>query len=114
MEKTIKKQKVSYKDMNTSDSIRRDDRGVLEYENGESMVLLNGFNSDSVQRVISKLPESIVFLSFVNCESADFSNVNLCDFPQLTFVNLEGTDNNFKKTQGDCFEKMMGGFFKNN
>ena len=36
---------------------------------------------------------------------ADFSNINICELPEITFVNLKGTKNNFEELF-DCYEKM--------
>ena len=50
------------------------------------------------------------FISFQNCEGIDFSNVDFCQYPDLVFVNLSGTPNNFEETQDDCYEKVGDGY----
>ena len=50
------------------------------------------------------------FIAFTDCEEIDFSNVDFCQFPDLVFVNLSGTPNNFEETQGDCYEKVGDGY----
>ena len=71
----------------------------------KKMVLLNGSTSRVVRKVMSQLTDEIRFIAFLNCEEADFSNVDLCnDFPNLHFVNVKGTPNNLEETQEDCYE----------
>jgi hypothetical protein len=41
-------------------------------------------------------------LSIVDCESADFSDVDICGLPELAFVNLQGTENNFEEQGYEC------------
>ena len=55
------------------------------------------------------------FIAFIDCEEVDFSGVDLCQYPELVFVNLPGTPNNFEETQNDCYEKVGEGYaFKQN
>jgi hypothetical protein len=53
------------------------------------------------------------FISFINCEGIDFSGVDLCQYPELVFVNLHGTPNNFEETQNNCYEKVGEGYMFN-
>jgi len=46
------------------------------------------------------------FISFQNCEELDFSEVDLCQYPDLLFVNLSNTPNNLEETQNNCYEKV--------
>jgi hypothetical protein len=79
----------------------------------KKMVLLNGSTSRVVRKVMSQLTDEIRFIAFLNCEEADFSNVDLCnDFPNLHFVNVKGTPNNLEETQEDCYELSgEGGYY---
>ena len=55
------------------------------------------------------------FIAFIDCEEVDFSGVDLCQYPELVFVNLPGTPNNFEETQNNCYEKIGEGYaFKQN
>jgi len=85
----------------------RNDRGDLEQEHTDSMVLIQGKSSRQVKRVISNLSEKIAFLAILDCEYADFSDVNLCDYPKLVSVRLVGTPNNLEETQDNCYEEIM-------
>jgi hypothetical protein len=67
---------------------------------------LVGKSSESVQRAISNLPENVKFIAFIDCENADFSGVNLCEYPDLQFINLKGTPNNLDETQEGCYDKL--------
>jgi hypothetical protein len=53
------------------------------------------------------------FIAFIDCEEVDFSGVDLCQYPDLVFVNLPGTPNNFEETQNDCYEKVGQGYVFN-
>lgn len=114
--RVIKEQQDSFEDdfefdAKKQDISRKDNTGNLKHESNKFMVHLDGFNSKSVQKAISNLTESIRFISFARCEYADFSEVDLCnDFPDLHYVNVKGTPNNFEETQGDCFEQMGDGY----
>ena len=55
------------------------------------------------------------FIAFIDCEEVDFSGIDLCEYPELVFVNLPGTPNNFEETQNVCYEKIGEGYaFKQN
>ena len=58
-------------------------------------LLLKEASSQVVQNYLSQLPDTIRFISIVNCESADFSEVDICGFEDLAVVNLMNTPNNF-------------------
>lgn len=74
-------------------------------EENKSIYLENGDQSD-MDKILSELPEDIKFLLFWNCDGfADFSNINICELPEIIFVNLRGTKNNFEELF-DCYEKM--------
>ena len=54
------------------------------------------------------------FITFIDCEEVDFSGIDLCQYPDLVFVNLPGTPNNFEETQNDCYKKIGEGYAFNN
>ena len=60
------------------------------------------------------LPKSFkVFLFclvYIGLKNVDFSNVDFCQYPDLVFVNLSGTPNNFEETQDNCYEKFGNGY----
>jgi hypothetical protein len=87
------------------------DESIVELNS--KMILLRGATSKVVQKVISQLTDEIRFIAFLDCEEADFSNVDLCnDFPNLHFVNVKGTPNNLEETQEDCYELSgEGGYY---
>jgi hypothetical protein len=74
---------------------------------GDKTVYLHNVDANTVQEVLNDLPKSIVILGIRNCEGADLSNVNLCDFPNLVVVILKNTPNNFEETV-DCEYTNMG------
>ena len=50
------------------------------------------------------------FISFTDCGYLDFSNVDFCQYPDLVYISLKGTPNNFEETQGDCYEQVGDGY----
>jgi hypothetical protein len=81
----------------------RDDKGDLEHLHSDWMITLKGKSAKQVQRLLSNLTETVEYLAILDCEYADFSDFNLCDFPKLRFVHLKGTPNNLEETQDDCY-----------
>ena len=75
------------------------------------MITLKGKSAKQVQRLLSNLTENIKFLAIIDCEYADFSDVNLCEFPNLRFIHLKGTPNNLEETQDECYNNLGPGMF---
>ena len=73
-------------------------------EPNNKKILLRNQSSEVVQKILSLLPSftEITFLTFMNCESADFSDVDICSLPNLAFINLNGTENNFEEQDYEC------------
>jgi hypothetical protein len=71
---------------------------------GDNRIMIQDKSSEVVQRLLSilHLLTELKFLSIVNCESADFSDVDICGLPELAFVNLQGTENNFDEQGYEC------------
>ena len=65
------------------------------------LVLLEHKDANTVQMVLSSLPQNLKFLTIKNCEGADFTDIDICNFPELIFVNLKNTPNNFEEMV-DC------------
>jgi hypothetical protein len=86
-----------------------DDRDLVI--NPTYTVLIRGKSSRQVKRLISNLKENISFLAILDCEYADFSDINLCEYPKLLFVYLKGTPNNLEETQDECYNNMGGNMF---
>jgi len=75
-------------------------------EPDDNRILLKNQSSEVVQKILSLLPSftELGFLAFMNCESADFSDVDICSLPNLAFINLNGTENNFEEQGYECAE----------
>lgn len=71
------------------------------------LIWIDGANSSLVQKILKKLPNTIKFLTISNCESADFTNVDICSLENLLFVNLKNTPNNFEESV-DCDYDLAG------
>lgn len=89
----------------------RNDRRDLEHEHNDLMVMLMGKSSRQVQRLFSNLSENVRYITIIDCEYADFSDVNLCEYPDLRVVNLKETPNNLKETQDGCYDDIGGGMY---
>jgi hypothetical protein len=84
-------------------TINRDEQNRITHQHSDKFVALSGYSSKQIQRALSNLSENVGYIAFLDCEYADFSNINLCEFPELKFVNLTGTPNNLEETQGECY-----------
>ena len=73
-------------------------------EPDDSRILVRNQSSEVVQKILSLLPSftELGFLALINCESADFSDIDICGLPNLAFVNLNGTENNFEEQGYEC------------
>ena len=76
-------------------------------------VMFENQSSEVIQKLLSVLhlfPE-LNFLSIVNCESADFSDVDVCSLRKLAFINLTGTENNLEEQGYECVNTEGSRFF---
>ena len=69
-----------------------------------SYIIIENKSSEITKRFITILPllKNIYFLRIINCEYADFSDVNICDLSDLEMINLTGTDNNINELGFKC------------
>ena len=79
----------------------------------ERRLFMRRQSSEVVQRLLSILHlfDDVIFLAILECESADFSDVDICGLPNLTFINLYGTENNFDEQGYECLESEGGGMY---
>ena len=78
-------------------------------ENG--LVYLKNGDKDEVSDLLSNLPSDTTYIALLDCERADFRDIDLKDFKSLAFINLKGTPNNLLKTNGSSFEDNGGSFY---
>jgi hypothetical protein len=83
--------------------------GIVELT--EKTIFLDGASEETVSKTLNRLPKSIRFLAILNSEYADFSNINICSYPELIMVNLKGTDNNFEEQGYECANDMGRGLY---
>lgn len=87
----------------------QDEYGVDEphyqFDREFGLVLLVGGSSRQVKKVLRNLPNSLKYLSFKDCDFADFDGIDLCSFPDLRNVNLLGTENNLEEQGYECLDK---------
>ncbi len=81
------------------------DEPHYQFDKEFGLVLLVGANSRQVKKVLRNLPTSLKYLSFRDCDFADFDGFDLCSFPALRNVNLIGTENNLEEQGYECLEK---------
>jgi|694.fasta_scaffold00293_96 hypothetical protein len=76
----------------------------VDYSSRREYIIIENKSSEITKRFISILPllRNIQLLRVINCEYADFSDVNVCDLPDLVIINLNGTDNNIDKLGYKC------------
>jgi hypothetical protein len=76
-------------------------------------IFMKGESSEVVQKLLSLLHlfDKLIFLAIVDCDSADFSDVDMCSLPELTFINLTGTENNFNEQGYECFDDEGNGMY---
>ena len=73
----------------------------------KNMVMFTDKGSDVIQRFLDILPSltEIQMLAIINCESADFSDVDVCSLPNFAFINLQGTENNLNEQGYECVKQ---------
>jgi hypothetical protein len=73
---------------------------------GNNRIMIKDKSSEVVQRLLSiiHLFDKLIFLAILDCESADFSDVDICGLPKISFINLTGTENNFEEQGYECAE----------
>jgi hypothetical protein len=76
------------------------------YENDGKLLMLRNESADVVREHISNLNRNTEFLGIVNCEYADFSDIDICGHNRLSFINLQGTDNNIDEQDYDCINQI--------
>ena len=81
------------------------------HQEERDLLMLKGDSDEEVSEKLSELSENIRFLAIFDCEYADFSDIDMCSFPNLVAVNLKGTDNNFEEQGYECFSDMGNGLY---
>jgi hypothetical protein len=81
------------------------DEPHYQFDKENGFILLVGASSRQVKKVLRNLPETLKYLSFKDCDFADFEGVDLCSFPDLKNVNLIGTENNLEEQEYECLDK---------
>jgi len=78
-----------------------------------NMIMFVNQSSEVIQKLLSilHLLTELTFLSIVDCESADFSGIDICSLPKLTYVNLNGTNNNLDKQDYECINSEGNGHY---
>jgi hypothetical protein len=69
------------------------------------IVFLEGKSSKYVQKVLRNLPPNVITIALKFCEGADFSEIDVCEFPKLLYVLLKDTPNNFEEYVNCEYEK---------
>ena len=85
-----------------------------QYEENDTdrrQLMLRNESADVVSEHLNNLSESITFIAIINCEYADFSDIDVCSMRNLAFVNLVGTDNNFDEQDYECAEHFGEGLY---
>jgi hypothetical protein len=97
----------------TVSSILRRHRLRYEVQNyGDTRIIIMNKSSEVVQKLLSILHlfNDLKLLTILNCEFADFSDVDICGLSELVFININGTENNFKEQDYECARYGDDGF----
>lgn len=89
---------------------RREYRGDSSLSGKYKGYLKNG-DKNEVSELLSNLPTDTQFLALIDCEYADFSDIDLDNFNDLVFINLDSTPNNLLKTNSHSFKHDGGSFY---
>ncbi|NBU81912.1 MAG: hypothetical protein EBS55_09730 [Flavobacteriaceae bacterium] len=104
----IMNEDLEFEEKETTESIL-EKHNLLDKTNlaKDNMVMFTNQSSEVIQKFLEILPElsEIQMFSIVNCESADFSDVDICDLPELAFINLLGTENNLEEQGYECVKQ---------
>jgi hypothetical protein len=79
---------------------------------GEQMVMLRNESADVVSDYLSNINGNTKFIAIINCEYADFSDIDICGYNRLMFINVAGTDNNLDEQGYDCVNLITGGMYE--
>ena len=80
----------------------------FNYKEDVGSLLIRFADSKYVQEILNQLPKNIKFLAINDSEYADFSGINICDYPELLFVNVKNTENNLEELNFDCLRIFAG------
>ena len=83
-----------------------DDRITTFGSTNRPMVILQGRTSKYVQKALRNLPPNVITIALKFCEGADFSEIDICEFPKLLYVLLTDTPNNFEEYVNCEYEKV--------
>lgn len=80
---------------------------AMEDSDDEKLLLIRGKDEKDATHLLKNYlkinGDKVKYISITNCQGVDLSGIDFCKYPNLTFVGLKGTPNNFKETQGDCY-----------
>jgi hypothetical protein len=105
----FKRKKSVNERVRSADAEFYSDNSHSSAENG--LVYLKNGDKDEVSDLLSNLPSDTTYMALLDCERADFSDIDLKDFKRLAFINLKGTPNNLLKTNGHSFIHDDGAFY---
>jgi len=76
-------------------------------------IMFRNKSSEVIQSFLHILPllTDLQLFTIENCESADFSDVDICGLSNLAFINLTGTENNFEEQGYECSDKQAENFY---
>jgi len=92
------------KKLSTSKAGRRKPILKEEFIEDHSAFIMKDGTAEMVQDFLnlnSRKKDNLKFIALINCEYVDFSDADICEYPNLHFINLTGTPNNFEEVV-DC------------
>jgi len=81
---------------------------LIEQDDSESNKLfLKNKSADEVREALMNISNSVILISIIGCEYADFDGVDICDEPnELNYVFIKDTDNNFEEQRYMCINEI--------
>jgi hypothetical protein len=71
--------------------------------NDKTVFVSNG-NAETVKNALRQITDTTKSVGLMDCEYADFSDIEICNRPNLDVVIIKRTENNFKEHHWECID----------
>jgi hypothetical protein len=80
--------------------------GKPSFKYDQNGIYIEYSDSKFIKTVLGQIPKTIKIISITDSKFADFSDINVCDYPDLEFIYLARTKHNFDDQNTECFVKV--------
>jgi hypothetical protein len=89
-------------------NLKLENRVLIEQDDSEpNKLFLKNKSAEEVREALMNIPNSVIHISIIGCEYADFDGVDICDEPKkLHYVFIKDTDNNFEEQRYMCIDEI--------